>query len=127
MEEEVYITEDEREKCRKIVNAFEELFAQIDGMVLDAGKYGFLKVQYYNYPDGFDEVTCYTDSQSLFKELWQEWRNTQLLDFAQGTPMEEMDYEDIFHCLPKETQREYMKKRQYFAEKAEMDPFLAQI
>ena len=32
--------------------------------------------------------------------------------------MEEMDYEDILKCLPKERQKELADKRSYFADKA---------
>lgn len=44
----------------------------------------------------------FVDSRSLFDDLWREWLYTQLLDLAEGTPMEDMDYGDIFKCLPKE-------------------------
>ena len=51
-------------------------------------------------------------------DLWQEWLDTQLLDIACDTPMEEMDYEDILKCLPPEKQRELLDMRERLAEKA---------
>lgn len=113
-----YISDEEREKCRQVVAAFTELFEQDDVLVLEAGKYGFVKLQYYKLPFGFDEVTTFTDSRSLFEDLWEEWFDTQLILLSRGTPMAEMDYKDIFKCLPKEKKKELMEKKKYFAEKA---------
>lgn len=55
-------------------------------------KYGFVKLQYFKFPFGFDSTDIFYDSRSLFDELWKEWLYTQLLNIAGGTPMEEMDY-----------------------------------
>ena len=41
-----YITDGEREKCQKVVDAFSELFENEDLTVINAGKYGFIKLQY---------------------------------------------------------------------------------
>lgn len=119
-----YITDEERIKCQKVADAFAEISEYEDLMVFNAGKYGFVKIQYFKLPFGFDSVTTYFDSQSLFDDLWEEWLDTQLLNFAAGTPMEEMDYEDILKCLPKERQKELADKRSYFAEKAGIENLL---
>ncbi|MDO4303388.1 MAG: hypothetical protein Q4D94_05680 [Bacillota bacterium] len=118
MEKQVYISEVEREKCRKVAEAYSELYEEDDILVLDAGRYGFVKLQYYRPSVGFDGVTTFTDSQKLFDSLWEEWRNTQLLMFVKGTPMAEMDYEEMLKSMPKEKQRELLEKRNYFAQKA---------
>lgn len=119
-----YITDEERIKCQKVADAFAEISEYEDLMVFNAGKYGFVKIQYFKLPFGFDSVTTYFDSQSLFDDLWEEWLDTQLLNFAAGTPMEEMDYEDILKRLPKERQKELADKRSYFAEKAGIENLL---
>lgn len=46
MEKKQYITGEEREKCRKVADAFAEL-EDADVVVVDAGRYGFVKLQYY--------------------------------------------------------------------------------
>ena len=119
-----YITDEERIKCQKVADAFAEISEYEDLMVFNAGKYGFVKIQYFKLPFGFDSVTTYFDSRSLFDDLWEEWLDTQLLNFAAGTPMEEMDYEDILKRLPKERQKELADKRSYFAEKAGIENLL---
>lgn len=119
--EEKYITDEESASCQKVVDAFKELYENEDIVVLNAGKYGFVELQYYEYPMGFSEVVTYTDSRRLFDDLWEEWLVTQLLDWAAGTPIADMDNEDIFQCLPKEKQSEFMEKRLSFAEKAGME------
>ncbi len=112
-----YITEDERINCQKVVDAFEELFANEDIIVLDAGRYGFVRLQYFKFPFGFDATNNFFDSKSMFDDLWEEWLNTQLIDLAAYTPMEDMEYEDIFKCLPVEKREELLGKRLYFAER----------
>lgn len=116
--EKKYITDEESARCQKAADAFRELCEKEDIVVLDAGKYGFVELQYYEPPTGFSNVMTYTDSRSLFDNLWEEWLETQLLDWAAGTPMADMENEDIFKCLPKEKQKELIEKRLSFAEKA---------
>ena len=116
----VYISDEEHEKCRKVVNAFAEELDDIEISVVDAGRYGFVKLTYYKFPYGFDDAISFTDSLELFLDLWDEWIEAQLLKITKNTPMAEMDYEEMFKCLPKDIQDKLMAKREYFAEKAEI-------
>lgn len=116
----VYISDEEREKCRKVVSAYAEELDDIEIMVVEAGRYGFVKLIYYKFPYGFDNAIAYTDSLELFLDLWNEWLESQLLRLTKNTPMAEMDYEDIFECLSKDKQEELLAKREYFAAKAEI-------
>lgn len=116
----VYISDEEHEKCRKVVNAFAEELDDIEISVVDAGRYGFVKLTYYKFPYGFDDAISFTDSLELFLDLWDEWIEAQLLKITKNTPMAEMDYEEMFKCLSKDTQDKLMAKREYFAEKAEI-------
>ena len=120
MEKKKYISEDEREKCLKVIDAFAELYETTndDIVVLDGGRYGFIKLQYYKFPNGFNTSMSFTDSVSLFDDLWEDWLNMQLFELVKGTPLIELDYEDIFKCMPEEKQETLMEKRGYFAEKA---------
>ena len=118
MKKDTYISIEEQEKCRKVADAFTELYEKEDIVVLDAGKYGYVKLQYYKEPFGFDDVFTYTDSRELFDGLWDEWFNGRLLEFAGDTPMMEFDYSDIFKCMPKDKQKELMDKKIAFAKEA---------
>ena len=120
MEKKKYISEDEREKCLKVIDAFAELYETTndDIVVLDGGRYGFIKLQYYKFPNGFNTSMTFTDSVSLFDDLWEDWLNMQLFELVKGTPLIELDYEDIFKCMPEEKQETLMEKRGCFAEKA---------
>lgn len=120
MKKDTYISKEEQEKCRKVAEAFKELYEREDIIVLDAGKYGYVKLQYYKEPYGFDDVFTYTDSRELFDDLWNEWFNGRLLEYARDTPMMEFDYPDIFKCLPKHKHKELMDKKIVFAEVAEI-------
>lgn len=111
--EQLRITREERAGCQKVMAAFKE-FYNIDLMVLDAGEYGFVKVQDYHYPFGFDEADLYTTARNLFNALWDEWLTSRLLALSKGTPLEDLDYQDIYKSLPAETQRELTEKRNYF-------------
>lgn len=118
MENEVYITEEEREKCRRVADAFSELYELTDMIVVDAGKYGFVKLQYYKLPAGFDIVVTYRDSETMFDDLWEDWLCNRLLTAVLETPIADLEYEDIYKRLPKEQQEKLMAKRVYFKEKA---------
>lgn len=119
-----YITDEERENCQKVVDAFAELFENTDLTVINAGKYGFIKLQYFRTDIGFDNAISFNDSKILFNDLWNEWLDTQLLDIAGESPMKEMDYEDILKCLSPEKQQKLLDMRKYFAEKAEVGDIL---
>ena len=115
---EIYITDDEREKCRKVADAFAELYEIENILVVDAGRYGFVKLQYYRPPQGFEDAITFTDSRSMFENLWEEWLDTQLFLLAKGTPMAGMGYHEIFRCLTKEKQEELMNRKAGFAKTA---------
>ena len=80
-----------------------------------------MKLQYYTPEYGFNDVITYTDSESMFEDLWQEWLDTRLYLFAKGTPMLEMGYEEIFKCLPEEKQKELLEQKELFAKMAEIE------
>ena len=118
MEKQVYITEEERAKCQKVVDAFAELYEMENIVVLDVGRYGFVELKYYKPPHGFEEYVTFTDSKALFEELWQEWRNTKLYLLAKGTPLSEKGYKGIFESLTDEEQAAINEKQAVFAEQA---------
>ena len=113
-----YISDEEHEKCKRVVSAYEKELDDIEVTVVDAGRFGFVKLIYYKFPYGFDNAIAYTNSLELFFDLWDEWFEAQLLALTKGTPMAELDYEDIYKCLSEDKQEELMAKREYFAEKA---------
>ena len=117
MDKKAYITEEEREKCRRVADAFAEL-EDVDVVVVDVGRYGFVKLQYYTPPTGFENDFTFTDSQALFNDLWEEWLHTQLIMLARKMKIEDIDYDDIFRQLPGEKQNELMGRMQHFAEAA---------
>ena len=86
---EFYITVEERKKCLKVAEAFAELYEIENILVLDAGRYGFVKLQYYSKQRGFENVFTFVDSKSLFDDLWKEWFDTKLILRARETPMQE--------------------------------------
>lgn len=117
MDKKAYITEEEREKCRRVADVFAEL-EDVDVVVVDVGRYGFVKLQYYTPPTGFENDFTFTDSQALFNDLWEEWLHTQLIMLAREMKIEDIDYDDIFRQLPEEKQNELMGRKQHFAEAA---------
>ena len=84
MEKTIYITEKEREMCYKVIDAFAELYEieDEDILLVDAGRYGFVKLQCYTPSYGFEELDTYTDSKSLFEGLWDEWLNLNMFLLA---------------------------------------------
>ena len=112
MEIKVYITEEEREKCRRVIDAFAELYEMEDEdiLIIDAGRYGF------------EELDTYTDSHSLFEGLWEEWLSLNVFIIASEMRLEDVLYEDLFNILPKEKQLELIGRKDDFAKKAGVTP-----
>ena len=117
LKKQIRITEEEHLRCQKVADAFAELYS-IDLLVLDAGIYGFVKLQYYHHPFGYNDTDIFTSGTDLFNDLWNEWLSTQLLSLAKGTPMADLDYQDILRCLPVEKQKELMERKDCFLERA---------
>ncbi len=122
MEKKIYITEEEREKCRRVIDAFAELYEieDEDMIVVDVGRYGFVKLQCYTPSYGFEELDTYKDSHSLFEGLWEEWFNLNLFLIAREMQLYDVLYDDIFSVLPKEKQSELIGKKADFANKADI-------
>lgn len=117
MEKTIYITEKEREMCYKVIDAFAELYEMEDEDILlvDAGRYGFVKLQCYTQSYGFEELDTYTDSHSLFEGLWEEWLNLNVFLLAREMKLADVLYDDIFNHLPKEKQSELIGRKNDFA------------
>ena len=111
---EKYITQEQREKCRKVADAFAELYELADVMVADAGRFGFVRLQWFSEGEGFDSAAVYSDSAELFEELWRIWYEHEVLTPVLGTPLSELDYDEIFKALPEDRQEEIQGKKDYF-------------
>ena len=111
--EQLCISGEEHAACRRVADAFSEIYSA-DLLVLDAGRYGFVKLQYFHPPFGYDEAGIFTTSKDLFNDLWNEWLTIQLLALTKGTPLADLDYQVMFQYLPVEKQQELMDKRDYF-------------
>lgn len=121
MEKKIYITEEERTKCKKVAEAFTELYEMADIVVVDVGRYGFVMLKYYMPPHGFEEDATFTDSKALFEGLWQEWLDMKLYFMAKGTSLMEIGYKGVFESLSKEKQSELIGRKTYFARMAGID------
>ena len=121
MEKKIYITEEEREKCQKVAEAFAELYEMADIVIVDVGRYGFVMLKYYTPPHGFEEDETFTDSKALFEALWQEWLDMKLYLMAKGTSLMETGYKGIFESLSKEKQSELIGRKTYFARMVGID------
>ena len=121
MEKKIYITEEERAKCKKVAEAFTELYEMADIVVVDVGRYGFVMLKYYMPPHGFEEDATFTDSKALFEGLWQEWLDMKLYFMAKGTSLMEIGYKGVFESLSKEKQLELIGRKTYFARMAGID------
>ncbi|MDE7203356.1 MAG: hypothetical protein K2O91_15995 [Lachnospiraceae bacterium] len=107
--EQLCISDEEHTNCQRVADAFREIYSA-DLLVLDAGRYGFVKLQYFHPPFGYDEASIFTTG----RDLWTEWISLRLLALTKGTLMADLDYQDMFQCLPAEKQQEFMDNRNYF-------------
>ena len=107
------ISDEEHANCQWVADTFSEIYSA-GLLILDAGRYGFVKLQYFHPPFGVDEAGIFTTSKDLFNDLWNEWISLRLLALTKGTPLADLDYQDMFQCLPAEKQQEFMDKQRYF-------------
>ncbi len=111
---EKFITEEQRAKCQKVADAFAELYELADVMVADAGRFGFVRLQWFSEGEGFDSAMAFSDCLELFEELWRIWYEHEVLTPVLGTPLAELDYDEIFQTLSKDRQEEILNKKDYF-------------
>lgn len=117
MKHQSYITKSEIAKCKKVAQAFDEFCNQADIYVLDTGKYGFALLKYFNN-DGFYSIETYTNSDDLFKALWQEWLKEKLIELCINTPLINLDYEQMLNGLSVKQQNNISEAREHFLSNA---------
>lgn len=120
MEQRIYITDEERQKCRRVADAFAvSKHEDADIVVADTGRYGFVRLSHFNELYGFERAICYTDSRELFNALWNDWLNEQLFQIALKNPLlMDLEYEEILRALPEPEQKELMRRQDYFKQKS---------
>ena len=111
---EKYITEEQRARCRTVADAFAELYDLTDVVVADAGRFGFVRLQWFSEGEGFDSAMVFSDGGELFEELWRIWYEHEVLTPVLGTPLAELDYDEIFQTLSKDRQEEILEKKRDF-------------
>ena len=116
---EKYITEEQRARCRTVADAFAELYDLTDVVVADAGRFGFVRLQWFSEGEGFDSAMVFSDGGELFEELWRIWYEHEVLTPVLGTPLAELDYDEIFRSLSKDRQEEILEKKKYFISRCE--------
>ena len=83
--------------------------------MVDAGRYGFVKLQCCIPAYGFEELNTYTDSNSLFEGLWDEWFNPDLFLIAMKLQLDNIVGDKVFNILPKGKQSELIGRKADFA------------
>lgn len=121
MPNEKYITKEESERCQKVADTYAKELEEGDIVLLNAGKFGFVMLQYFQPPMGFDSATTFTDSNAMFEFLWKEWLDIQLIRLGEKMCFTDTVCDDIFEFLTKEQQRELMKRKFDFAKKQELE------
>ena len=113
MRQRIYITNQETQKCKKVVQAFNDFLQQTDILVLDTGRYGFALLKYFDH-DEFGCIETYINSNELFDALWQEWIKEKLISLYIDTSIINFDYEEMFNKLSIKTQNEILEAREHF-------------
>ena len=114
----VILTEEERERCLRVVDAFQEYFDDLgDTTVADCGKFGMLWLRWYDGEE-FGAQEMHHNAADLFDALWTGWLEHQLLTPVLGTRAAEMEYEELYDILPPEMKKIYTQKKHYFWNKA---------
>jgi len=112
------ISEYEREKCQRVADAFSELYEMYEDMiVLDAGRFGFVKLMYFD-GTSFASSDAFNDSEKLFESLWYDWKLDYLFEPVKDTPQGDLSLDELYESQDP-VQKQYIeKKRKEFWEKA---------
>lgn len=113
MKRQIYITNQERENCRKVVAVFHEFLQQLDILALDAGKYGYVLLKYLNY-NGFEYIQTYINSDALFDALWREWLEEKIIELYINTSIINLDFDKMYDELSVTQQNEIQRTKESF-------------
>lgn len=106
------ISEEERVKCQRVIDAFTELFEMYGDMIaVSVGEWGYVLLRWYNGED-FDWNRVYRDSKELFNDLWECWSDYMLLEPVKGTVLEELSYEELYELLKPEEKKAFTEKKE---------------
>lgn len=75
-------------------------------------------MQYYTPSICFENDVTFVESKEMFEDLWNEWMHFQLFMLAEENSVGDIDYDEVFRCLPEEKQKELMDRKEIFMEKA---------
>ena len=116
-------TQANHDKCKKVAEAFRELYDMLgDTCVLDAGKFGFVHLMYYLEQNScFDGNKVYRDAGELFEALWNEWIYYKVMQPVLGTEDAELGFEEIYDKLSDEKKQEYAAKKREFMALADLN------
>lgn len=108
-----YITIRESKKSQRVANVFNELCDQIDSVVINTGKYGFVFLKYFHCK-GFQYIENYTNSADLFRALWHEWLKEKLIELCIDMPLINLNYKKMYNKLSLEIQNELLRTKKHF-------------
>lgn len=118
MKRQIYITNQEKEKCRKVVAVFNKFLQQLDILVLDTGKYGFVMLEYYERIANFDCAIIFKSSQKMFDMLLDEWYLCLITDLMKKQNVNDIDIDDFYNRLPAEEKTELENRKNQFVKEA---------
>lgn len=113
---ESFITNEEREKCAKVAEAFQQIYTEGDVLLFDAGNYGFVKIHDYIPCSGFEGITTFTNSSDMVNNLWNEWLLQKVFNHIQGSALENTCYEDALKKLPENIKSDVLSTKELFSQ-----------
>ncbi len=83
----IHITEEEKQNCQKVADAFTEIYEYCDIVVVDIGKYGFAILQYIRIQYGFEQTTILQTANIYFMTYGKN-----------GSIYNSWIYQEVLHC-----------------------------
>ena len=100
--EKSYITDIERERCKKVAAAYAELYELENILVLDVGRYGFVKLQYYTPEYGFN--LSYETVRNYLNARFYWDPNENILRYTTANDLISVNAESSDYTVNKDTQ-----------------------
>ncbi|MDE6054244.1 MAG: hypothetical protein K2G55_10875, partial [Lachnospiraceae bacterium] len=112
------ITNIEKDRCEIVAQIFRRDLEKYDIILRDAGRFGFIMLEYYEPKLNFDCAIIFTDSQTLFDTLLIEWYDCLISELMEEKQAENIDIDDFYNNLSGEEKNKLENRKRKFINEA---------
>lgn len=97
---EIGIEDLERKKCGIVAQIFSNDLGKYNIVIKELKKLGFIMLEYFEPTANFDCAIVFTESQTMFDNLLDEWFVCQIIELRDKKHATDLDIDDFYNKLP---------------------------